>query len=262
MLISSLLEKFGALITWLIGASIFFSRYLLFAGSAYLIFYVWKKKNYLHLKIQNRFPSKNQISSEVLYSLMTAIIFGLFGFLIYWMSSNGWTQIYRDPSTFGYGYLFLSFVIMVLFHDAYFYWTHKLMHHRLLFKWAHHVHHQSHNPTPWAAFAFHPLEAVVEFGVLPIAVLLFPMNLWVILAWSLWMISWNVIGHLGFEMFPTGFVHHPFFKWINTSTHHNLHHERARGNYGLYFNLWDRLMKTNDPHYEQAFDWVKERGRI
>jgi len=42
------------------------------------------------------------------------------------------------------------------------------MHHKKLFRWFHLVHHQSTNPSPWAAYAFHPLEAVVEAGIIAV----------------------------------------------------------------------------------------------
>jgi Delta7-sterol 5-desaturase len=46
-------------------------------------------------------------------------------------------------------------------------------------------------------------------------------------------------------------------RWINTSTFHNLHHTSSRGNYGLMFRLWDRLLGTELPDYEKRF---LERG--
>jgi Delta7-sterol 5-desaturase len=258
MALAPLIHKFGVLVTWLISTSLILLRYLVFAGAAYVVFYTWKRRDFIHLKIQKKFPPNSQIRTELKYSLLSAAVFGLFTFMIFWMNSLGLTHIYQDVQKFGYAYLFLSWVIMVLIHDAYFYWTHRLMHHPRLFKIFHRVHHYSHNPTPWASFAFHPLEAIVEFGVLPVVVFILPLHPLVILAWSIWMITWNVIGHLGFEMFPAGFVRHPFFKWINTSTHHNLHHERSHGNYGLYFNFWDRWLKTNQKNYEQAFLALKK----
>lgn len=45
----------------------------------------------------------------------------------------------------------------------------------------------------------------------------------------------------------------------NTPTNHVMHHERMRGNYGLYFNIWDRLMGTNHPEYEARFREVTSR---
>jgi sterol desaturase/sphingolipid hydroxylase (fatty acid hydroxylase superfamily) len=73
------------------------------------------------------------------------------------------------------------------------------------------------------------------------------------------MTAMNVIGHLGFEVLWRGFASNRIFKWHNTSVHHNQHHQRVHCNYGLYFNLWDRLMGTNHPTYEAEYRRVTER---
>jgi sterol desaturase/sphingolipid hydroxylase (fatty acid hydroxylase superfamily) len=74
------------------------------------------------------------------------------------------------------------------------------------------------------------------------------------------MISMNVMGHLGYELFPKWFLQNKISRWLNTSTHHNMHHHYGKGNYGLYFNIWDRLLGTNHPQYEKQFhDVVKHR---
>ncbi|MEZ0388978.1 MAG: sterol desaturase family protein, partial [Verrucomicrobium sp.] len=39
------------------------------------------------------------------------------------------------------------------------------------------------------------------------------------------------------------------------------HHEYYRGNYGLYFNVWDRLMGTNHEKYEERFAEVTNRPK-
>ena len=36
-----------------------------------------------------------------------------------------------------------------------------------------------------------------------------------------------------------------------------MHHRFVRCNYGLYYNVWDRLMGTNHERYEDEFDRVK-----
>ena len=55
-----------------------------------------------------------------------------------------------------------------LMHRRAFYWMHRFMHLPGIFKAVHKVHHLSHNPSPWAAFSFHPLEAIIEAGILPV----------------------------------------------------------------------------------------------
>jgi hypothetical protein len=52
----------------------------------------------------------------------------------------------------------------------------------------------------------------------------------------LYMIA-QVVGHLGFEVFGRSFARHPLTRWHTTPTHHDLHHRRGHGNYGLYFSL-------------------------
>ena len=45
----------------------------------------------------------------------------------------------------------------------------------------------------------------------------------------------------------------------NTPTNHIMHHEKMRGNYGLYFSFWDRVMRTNHADYETRFREVASR---
>jgi len=73
------------------------------------------------------------------------------------------------------------------------------------------------------------------------------------------MIAYNVYGHLGYELYPKGFAKHRIGKWINTSVSHNQHHQFFKGNYGLYFTIWDRLMGTLRKDYEQRFDEIASR---
>lgn len=254
-----LIQKFGVYVAWLIGASFFFLRYLFTAGIVFMVFYIWKSKKFYSRKIQSRYPQTRQIYGELKHSLMTAGIFALLGVVLYFLRRNGHTFIYINIADYGWSYLILSFVFMVFLHDAYFYWTHRIMHHPRLFPVFHKVHHLSYNPTPLASFSFHPLEAVVEFGIVPLAALIIPLHPLVLLMLALWSLVWNIVGHLGFELFPADFVRHPVFQWFNTSTHHNIHHQRSKCNYGLYFTIWDRIMHTNHPDYLKIFDTIQSK---
>ena len=76
---------------------------------------------------------------------------------------------------------------------------------------------------------------------------------------SFWSRLINVYGHLGYEVAPKWFRHSFLFECINTSVHHNLHHSQFKGNYGLYFRFWDRMMKTENPKYVQMYDALQEK---
>jgi lathosterol oxidase len=252
----------GSVAEGLKGAGVLLSlsiRYLLFTGIAYLIFYVWKNKDFWYAKIQQKYPEKKHILREITYSFITILIFGVVIMLTTWASKHGYTRVYTHINTYGYGYYALSILLMILLHDTYFYWTHRAMHWKPLFKVAHKVHHLSTNPTPFAAYAFHPVEAVVEISIIPLIAFIMPYHPSAIIIFSLYSLFLNVGGHLGFEIFPKGFASHKVFKWHNTSTHHNMHHRLVKCNYGLYFNIWDRLMKTNHATYEDSFESVVEK---
>ena len=233
-------------------------RYLLFTGSFYLVFYVWQNKRYLHHKIQQRYPENKHIIREIKYSFLTILIFGAVILSVVWAGKHGLTNAYEPAGKYGYTYYAISILLMIIMHDTYFYWTHRLMHWKPLFKWVHKTHHLSLNPTPFAAYAFHPVEAVVEVGIIPLIAFTLPHAPSALTIFSLYSLLLNVTGHLGFELFPGGFASHWLFKWHNTSTHHNMHHRLTKCNYGLYFNFWDRVMNTNHPDYEKSFDAVTE----
>ena len=238
-------------------------RYVFFSGIAYSIFWVWKKKYFEPHRIQNKFPEPQKIKSEIMYSISTFIIFALVGVGIYIARTTGYTKIYLSISDYGYPYFFLTIVLSILLHDAYFYFFHRLMHHKLLFKHVHQVHHYSTNPSPFAAFSFHPLEAILEAGILPLIVISFPIHPLAILTLLLFMTALNVLGHLGYELYPSNFVSNKWTNWNNTSTHHNMHHQKFTCNYGLYFNWWDKIFNTNHQNYSDDFIRItKNRDEI
>jgi sterol desaturase/sphingolipid hydroxylase (fatty acid hydroxylase superfamily) len=136
------------------------------------------------------------------------------------------------------------------------------MHHPSIYRWVHKVHHLSTNPSPWAAMAFHPIEAVIEAGIIVVVVLMFPVHPLAIGIFLLFMMVYNVYGHLGYELYPAGFAHSKIGRWINTSVNHNQHHQHFKGNYGLYFLFWDRLMGTIRPDYEERFEELRHKKNI
>ena len=230
--------------TWTLDASAIMLRYFLFAGIAYCIFYLWKNKKLAVLKIQNEPPSTQIIRKEILRSLATLIIYCGVSWLVFNWQKSGSTQIYLNFHQYSYAYFFFSIVIMIVLHDTYFYWTHRFLHLPIFFNWIHKTHHRSHNPTPWAAFSFHPVEAIISAGIIPLIVFCIPCHPFSIFTFLTFMTLMNVLGHLGYEIFPKNMARNRILKWQNSSTNHNLHHRRSKYNYGLYFTFWDRIMKT------------------
>ena len=239
------------------------SRYFIIAGLAFLLFYVILKNITHNKKLQPKNPKLDDYAREIGYSVMTIAIFAFVPLLILHMPAIAkHTTFYTRIPQHGWLYFFLAFPLMFLIHDTYFYFTHRLMHHRKLFKLFHLVHHKSTNPSPWAAYAFHPLEAVVEAGVFAVFLFTIPIHFLHLFVFFFLMIVYNVYGHLGYELYPAGFHKTIIGRWINTSTSHNQHHQFFKGNYGLYFTFWDRLLGTMRSDYDRRFEEVtRKKGK-
>lgn len=236
-------------------------RYLIIASIAFFIWYILLRKIIGYKKIQLKFPTLKDYQREIIFSLITVSIFATVGYFLLSteMPIRQYTLIYRGIDTKGMLWFWLAFPLMLIVHDAYFYFTHRLMHHPKLFKAFHLLHHKSTNPSPWAAFAFHPLEALVEVGIVLVFAFCIPINALHLFFFFLFQMLYNVYGHLGWELYPKGFSKSMVGKWINTSICHNQHHQYFKGNYGLYFLWWDRWFNTIREDYDERFDEVKNR---
>ncbi len=236
------------------------SRYFIIAGIAFLIGYVLYRKAFGSKKIQPAFPTGKDYRREIGYSIITMLIFTCVPTIILTTPSIArHTLFYRDIHQYSMIYFWSAFVLMLFIHDTYFYWAHRLMHHPKLFKYFHLVHHKSTNPSPWAAYSFHPLEAFVEVGVYVLFLFIMPIHVYHLIFFFLFMIIYNVYGHLGYELYPRNFNRTLVGKYINTSVSHNQHHKHFNGNYGLYFTIWDHMMGTIRKDYDEAFEEVKTR---
>jgi len=228
----------------LIAPLLVFGRYFIVSASLFAVFYIWKRRAWWFRKIQLRFPSSTDLRREIGYSALTSVIFAATTLLCLKTPLHTWTKLYTDVDIYGWAYLLLSIPLFLVLHDTYFYWIHRFMHLPQVYRRLHLVHHKSVNPSPWAAYAFHPGEAVLEAGIIPLLLFLVPVHPISLLVFISLMLWFNVYGHLGYELFPLRLYTHPLGRWLNSSVHHNLHHEKFEGNYGLYFNIWDRLGGT------------------
>jgi len=189
------------------------------------------------------------------------MIFAVLGTLVALEMLTGVSQLYLDPMELGPVWFVLSLGLLIIGHDAWFYWTHRLMHRPAWFRRFHRLHHKSNNPTPWTAYAFNTGEAAMHALYLPVVLLILPVPVLAAFLWGVHQIIRNAIGHCGVEIFPARHDGRPRFDWLTTVTHHDLHHASAGTNFGLYFTWWDRWMGTENPDYLARFAAVTSRPR-
>ena len=126
--------------------------------------------------------------------------------------------------------------------DTLFYWLHRLLHHRLLYRHLHKQHHEFKANVGWAGVWFNPAEEainVVPFAVGPLAL---GVHLAVLLAWVVLRITELVDAHSGYELPWSPWE---LFSFQGGADRHEFHHSHNVGSYGSFFNFWDRLMGTD-----------------
>jgi len=203
-------------------------------------------------RISGKDASMQQIRKELLYSLRSILIFTLL-----WAAASlditGHSRLYWQIQEHGWCYLGFSFVLILILHDTFVYWTHRLMHQPLFFYHFHKLYHCSVHSTPFSIYSFDLAEATLHGLFFFLISLLLPLHS-AVLGGTLWVSGIaNVIGHLGYEPMPQAWLQ-SLGKLFNTTTHHDLHHTKGgRCNYGLYFRFWDWIMGTEYPDYKAAF---------
>jgi lathosterol oxidase len=75
--------------------------------------------------IQKRMPRPRQRTRELWHSGLSAIVFSVVGTVVYWGAASGILKIYPHVGEFGAAYWLASLVLIVVAHDAWFYWTHR-----------------------------------------------------------------------------------------------------------------------------------------
>lgn len=230
-----------------VGLNILFNivSYIFLVGIGSIIAYKLCKPSskfrILHKKIKSK-----QIKVEILYTIRTvfiqgamhAVLFTLFLSRIYF---NGETSLVYDA---------LTLIGLILFHDTYFYWTHRLLHKKPLFKFIHKVHHDARSPTTFTAYRYTAIEAVFQFAFFYIFIFFIPISIEVFTCFIIFSSTMNISGHSNIDILPKWWLK---MKVVSTPTFHSMHHEKVHANYGLYFTFWDKLMKTDHPDYEERF---------
>lgn len=237
-------------------------KFILMFVLPYFVFWVWFPIKFKRFKIQTVERQKPQTKLELAYTSITFLIQTLAFLLIYIGVEKNIFPMYEGFGSHGYVTELIAFLGYVFIYDAYFYWTHRLMHQGWLYKKVHVIHHRSLNPTPFTSFSFHPIETLINlFYFFPI-VYFFPMSFELFLFLVVLTDISNLGGHLGYELLPRRSRTAWWGSWLTTPTHHNMHHQFSKSNFGLYWNGWDEYFKTMHPKTDEEFLRIKDQKSV
>jgi sterol desaturase/sphingolipid hydroxylase (fatty acid hydroxylase superfamily) len=237
------------------------SRYLIAAGALTLLLLVFRSFAETRRIQQGRRATRADYTRELLSSMRTVVVYAFVTLAILVGRETGVILLSIEEAPLVT--IIWQCALIVIAHDAWFYWAHRAMHHKRLFRMTHLHHHKSRTPTPWTAYSFTMTEAVIEVAFVPLFLLVTSQLGIAYAAFAILFFIWhqmirNVMAHAGSELFPAGWVDNPWTDWIATTTHHDLHHSSGH-NFGFYFTFWDRWMGTEHPRYREAFREVTTR---
>jgi sterol desaturase/sphingolipid hydroxylase (fatty acid hydroxylase superfamily) len=112
-------------------------RYLLTSGLIYAL---------VQQRPDKPTPPPGAVRHEILLSLASSAVYALPAAFVVEQWKAGRTLIYTDWSAWPLWWVPLSALAYLLIQDTHYYWVHRLMHHRRLFRWFHAGHHRSHTP--------------------------------------------------------------------------------------------------------------------
>ena len=179
---------------------------------------------------------RGQLRRELGLSLVSILIFGT-GMIFPWgLLQLGWAQLTPHASATR---IVLEILALVIWNDVHFWINHRLLHTRWL-KRFHVPHHRSVVTTPFATYAFHPVEAIMLGNVILLPMVVHNFSFWSLASVPLFSLFFNCIGHANYDFFPRVSYAH----WFAASRRHHLHHACYNGNYGFQFTFMDRLFRT------------------
>jgi sterol desaturase/sphingolipid hydroxylase (fatty acid hydroxylase superfamily) len=128
------------------------------------------------------------------------------------------------------------FFLIPIWESFYFYWIHRALHWRPLYRLAHHVHHRNNNVGPWSGLSMHPVEHVIYLGGVLIH--------WVIASHPV-----HILFHLQYYALSAATTHSGYESLVIRDKdrlalgtfHHQMHHRYFECNYGSLEIPWDKL---------------------
>lgn len=221
-----------------------YTLWLVLYSVAQVLFYTDPlKRLFKYAKFNPHYPSLSLICAEFLRSARGVLICSCYEILFYMFISRPgyepWRIDHIIPSTITRGdvnsvKLIMSALLVYLWSDAHFYWTHRILHTPWLYKNVHKYHHESFNPDPFSGLSMHPLESAVYFSA---ALLL---GLCGCPAWLVRLVFKGLI------IFPLE-GHSGYGSWhVESSNNHYIHHSKFNWNYGS-SPMWDHLCGTAYP---------------
>ena len=232
------------------------------AGSLHLYFCTFKKqgktRKYDHreqARNSRTFTFRTQVWDNMLWTCASGVTFWTaYEVLFVWAYANqlvpylAWSD---NPVWFA-----LLFVLIPVWSSFHFYWVHRWLHWKPLYRLAHSLHHRNVNVGPWSGLSMHPVEHVIYMSSVMIH--------WVVASHPIhvffhmyWLTLGAATSHTGYE----GVVVNDKNRLKLGFFFHQLHHRYFECNYGNADMPWDKWFGSFHDGTPEATEKIRERRR-
>jgi sterol desaturase/sphingolipid hydroxylase (fatty acid hydroxylase superfamily) len=247
----------------LLNGVIFIQFFVFFSITTTAYFLIWKKfKNYFSkLKIQKNMPREGAVGVEIVQSCLVLLCTSILSLRIGVMENYKLGWVYDNIFERGLPYYFFTLVLIFILADAFYYWAHRLMHHKSIYKYTHKIHHNSVRVTPFTTISVNISEIIITSLFIALVMSFLPMHRSVLVIFAAVSLLKNIMIHLGHEILPKN-LNNTWLTWLVTATHHEIHHMKFQQNFGIYFRFWDVWMGTEDKDYLKKYEQVRNGNPI
>lgn len=195
----------------------------------------YKKETAFQWKIQpNRWLTDALHREEVYTGTRNAAIGSFLGVLMIFGTQN---KLYWNVADYGLSYYFLCYPLYFLWVEFFAYFAHRFHHTRFMYKKLHKQHHRYVAPTPYGAYAMHPIEFII-FVIGPLSVIyMVPFHVVPFFCNIIYIGFHAIVDHSGINFSPDL----PFQASVRF---HDDHHQYFHTNYGQSLVIFDYLFDT------------------
>jgi sterol desaturase/sphingolipid hydroxylase (fatty acid hydroxylase superfamily) len=209
---------------------------LLYACYHYSLFPQWKINS-------NKYPDRKLVIEALKSLVVNHLLMQIPSAFAFWTIFQ-WRGMYFSDQLPQWHVVLLHIFLFTIVEDTLFYWSHRLLHHPLIYKHIHKQHHKFKATIGIASEYAHPVEAILSNVIPSLAGPFLVGQVHVVTFW-LWLVIRvveTVDAHSGYDFPLNPFNCLPF---QGGPERHDYHHMYNVGSFGSFFTFWDWVMGSD-----------------